>query len=278
MKRVKSFNEFINEAEAEFKLNNPAGGASELAKIIRQNSIGTVETGDNSGTVVNKFQKSVGISDGQPWCMAFIFYIFSEFSKKMGITNPVYKTGSVLEEWDKTQGKKITAEQAKSDFSLVKPGQIMIATRKGGGHGGIVTKVDYNGKKFTTVEGNVGITGKKQGVGQYNRSILTTGLIGFIDYFPNRTPEFDKSFADALGMGDVSGNSVVRDLPGDDIIGGNDATSSGEDKSSSKSGGIFGKIISGVTRFYGDGKGNYADNVSTPTDKEAIDALAPFAK
>lgn len=274
MKKIKLFTEFINEV-AEFKLNNPASGGSEFSKILVQNKSG-VETGSNSGPFVNRVQKSVGITDGQPWCMAFIFYVFDEFSKKMGITNPVYKTGSVLQQWEKTGGKKITAEQAKSNFSLVKPGQIMIATRTGGGHAGIVTSVDYNGKKFTTMEGNVRInTNRQQGVGGYNRSVLTDGLIGFIDYFPNRTPEFDESFAAGIKgkIKDTSGNDVNRNLPGDDIIGGDSATfsSDGEENKESTQGGLLGRIVQGARAFMG-------DSGASVSDEDAAKAISGVVK
>jgi hypothetical protein len=191
-----------------------------------------------------------------------------EFRKKRSVKNPVYKTGSTLDEWEKTDRKKIPIASAKSDFSLVRPGQIMIAERKGGGHAGIVTSVDYNGKKFTTIEGNVGIGGGKQGVGAYNRPISVDGLIGFIDYFPNRTPEFDKNFTDGLKgvVTDVSKNAVVRALPGDDIIGGDSATSGEEEKKEESPGGLLGKIVSGARKFFGDDGG----------DVSAEDAKAAF--
>lgn len=268
MERLKSFNEFINEDE--FKLNDPAKDGEDLAKII-SNNLSAKEVGNNSGSDVNKFQRSVGISDGQPWCMAFIFYIFEEFSKKLGITNPVYKTGSTLEEWEKTRGKKITADQARSNFSLVKPGQIMIAKREGGGHAGIVTSVDYNAKKFTTVEGNVRLN-KGQGVGSYNRSVLVEGLIGFIDYFPDRSSDFDTSFTEAVKkkFPDVSRSNVERRLPGDDIIGGDSATSSDDtDDKKSSQGGLLGKIVSGARKFFGGDGGD----VSAEDAKKAFGAV-----
>jgi hypothetical protein len=266
MERLKSFNEFINE-DSGFKLDNPSGAGSELAKVI-SNNIKAKEVGNNSGSDVNKFQRSVGISDGQPWCMAFIYYIFDEFSKKSGITNPVYKTGSALEEWEKTGGKKITADQARSNFSLVKPGQIMIAKREGGGHAGIVTSVDYNGKKFTTIEGNVRLK-DGQGVGAYNRSVLVDGLLGFIDYFPDRSSDFDNSFTEAVkkDMIDVSKDNAERRLPGDDIIGGDSATSNNDEKDAKENpGGLLGKIVSGARKFFGEDGG----------DVNAKDAQAAF--
>jgi hypothetical protein len=273
MERLKSFNEFINEDE--FKIDDPSKAGTQLVNTISQN-VPAHEVGNNSGAVVNKFQRSVGISDGQPWCMAFIYYIFEEFSKKLGITNPVYKTGSTLDEWEKTKGKKITAEQAKSNFSLVKPGQIMIAKREGGGHAGIVTSVDYNGKKYTTIEGNVGIGGGKQGVGSYNRSILVEGLIGFIDYFPDRSPEFDSSFISAMKgakLTDASRNAVVRSLPGDDIIGGDSAASSAEEDKKNTSGGLLGKIVSGARKFTSIGRKEEDGGDDSISAKDAVEAF-----
>jgi len=286
MKKIKLFTEFINEV-AEFKLDNPSDGGSELSKVLVQNQ-GGVETGKNSGPFVNKVQKSVGITDGQPWCMAFIYYIFDEFSKKIGMKNPVIKTGGVMEQWNKTGGKKITVEQARSNFSLVKPGQIMITTRPGGGsgagHAGIVTSVDYNGKKFTTMEGNVRInTNKQQGVGGYNRSVLTEGLIGFIDYFPNRTPEFDKSFSEGIKgkIKDFSGKSVNRNLPGNDIIGGDSTSSSSEDTEDKEksSGGLLGKIVQGAADFadFDSKSGSFGSN-SAVSAEDAAKALSGVVK
>ena len=282
MKKIKLFTEFINEV-AEFKLDNPSGGGSQLSKILVQNK-GGVETGSNSGPFVNRVQNAVGITDGQPWCMAFIFYIFEEFSKKMGIKNPVYKTGSVQDQWAKTGGKKITAEQAKANFSLVKPGQIFIATRSGGGHAGIVTSVDYNGKKFTTMEGNVRINAnRQQGVGGYNRSVLTDGLIGFIDYFPNRTPEFDKSFSEGIKgkIKDTSGNNVNRNLPGDDIIDGDSATFSSDEVENKEksSGGLLGRIVQGAADFadFDSKSGSFGSN-SAVSAEDTAKALSGVVK
>ena len=279
MKRLKKFSEFINEDEFKFPSPTSASGAgAQLAKTLTQN-LDVKEVGKNAGTDVNKIQRSAGSTSGQPWCMSFIYYIFDQFSSKMGIKNPVYKTASALDQWNKAGGKKITIAEARSDFSLVKPGQIFIATRKNGGHAGIVTSVDQNGKKFTTVEGNTAITGGGEGVSANNRSLNVNNLVGFIDYFPNRDADFDKSFVNGLKgkIRDVSQNKVERTLPGDGTIGG-DPSVKDADATATSSGGILGKIISGATKFYGDGKGNFADGGSTITDKDAMTALAAYIK
>ena len=102
------------------------------------------------------------------------------------------------------------------------------------------------------MEGNVSIGKKKQGVGSYNRKFPNEGLLGFIDYFPNRTPEFDKSFANAVKgkISDPSNNMPVFSLPSDAVTGGEEASSTEAEKTDSTSGGILGKIISGARKFY----------------------------
>jgi hypothetical protein len=273
MGKLKSFSEFINET-AEFKIPDPSGAGAQLAKTLGQN-LGIKEVGVNNGEAVNKIQRAVGSAAGQPWCMAFVYYIFDQFSQKMGIyPNPVYKTASALTQWDKTDGKKITIDEARSNFSLIRPGQIFVATRSGGGHVGIVTGVDYNGKKFTTVEGNTR-TKSGEGVSANNRSLNMKSLIGFIDYFPNRTPEFDAAFTSALKdkVTDVSKSSVDRSLPGDDTIGVESDREGSEADAGKASGGILGKIISGAKKYYDPG-----DSGGDVSQKAAADALSNVFK
>jgi hypothetical protein len=137
--------------------------------------------------------------------------------------------------------------------------------------------IDYNGKKYTTIEGNVGIGGGKQGVGSYNRSILVEGLIGFIDYFPDRSPEFDSSFISAMKSAkitDASKNAVVRGLPGDDIIGGDSATSAGEEEDKKSSpGGLLGKIVSGARKFTSIGRKEEDGGDDSISAKDAVEAF-----
>lgn len=276
MKKLKKFSEFINET-AEFKLPNPSGAGAELAKVLGQN-LGVKEVGNNAGADVNKIQRSVGISSGQPWCMAFVYYVFDQFSTKMGVPNPVYKTGSALMEWDKTEGKKITIDEARSDFSLIKPGQIFVATRSGGGHVGIVTGVDQNGKKFTTVEGNTTIKGGG-GVSANNRSLNMKSLVGFIDYFPNRDAEFDTSFVNGLKdkVTDVRNQAVDRELPSDAAVG---VDPDKEEAEKTNPGGLLGKIVGGAVKYMQMGKGSssYSSDSDSIDAKTAADAFKDLLK
>ena len=276
MEKLKSFNEFINET-SEFKLSDPSGAGSELAKVLGQN-LNVKEVGKNAGTDVNKIQRSAGSTSGQPWCMSFVYYIFDQFSTKMGVKNPVYKTASALAEWEKTDGKKITIAEARSNFSLVKPGQIFVANRGGGGHVGIVTSVDQNGKKFTTVEGNTAIAGGGQGVTANNRSLNLTSLIGFIDYFPNRDAEFDNSFVNGLKgkVTDTRDSKVSRELPGDETVGGGPGEE-GKVAGSENQGGILGKIVSGAVKYMGSGDSENSGSFGSSDNINAKDASAAFA-
>jgi len=280
MERLKKFNEFINEDV--FELPDPSEAGSDLAKALGQNSQ-VKEVGKNAGTDVNKIQRSAGSSSGQSWCMSWVYYIFDEFSKKMGVKNPVYKTAGVMEQWKNTKGKKITVAEARSNFSLVKPGQIFITTRGAGfGHTGIVTSVDQNGKKFTTIEANIKTKGGGEGIGVVNRTLNDANLVGFIDYFPDRDADFDRAFTKGLkseGITDASNLKVERNLPVDAAIG--TETGAGDpDATSKNTGGILGKIIGGAAKFMGSGDSNSAGKFgsgdTTITDTDALTAFAAF--
>ena len=51
--------------------------------------VGTVEIGHNRGPEVERFQKSVGLPPGSPYCAAFVSYCL----EKAGVTWPAVRTG-----------------------------------------------------------------------------------------------------------------------------------------------------------------------------------------
>jgi hypothetical protein len=184
---LKSFSEFINEATI---AASPAD-AGNLVGILKK-YVGKREEGNNSGEMVKGFLKSVGLGTGNPWCMAFVYAIFEEFCKGKGLATPLYKTGAVLNFWNESKKKSpdscIDAKAAVSDPSLVKPGQIFIKTRSGGGHTGIVVKVE--GDSFVSVDGNSSDQVK------LNRYKIAN-MLGFVDHFKN--PELSNGIASLAG-------------------------------------------------------------------------------
>jgi hypothetical protein len=138
--------------------------------------------GANSGPEVEKYLKSIGLGKGYPWCMAFMYWCFSEASKNLNIANPLVQTGGVMNGWNKATCKKILARDSKIDYSLVKPGHIFIMDFGGGkGHTGIVKSID--GGYITTIEGNTNVGRSREGIGVFElkRKIKDINK-GFLEY------------------------------------------------------------------------------------------------
>lgn len=180
---LKSFNEFINEAT----IAASSADAGNLVGILKK-YIGKREEGNNSGEMVKGFLKSVGLGTGNPWCMAFVYAIFKEFCDSKGIKSPLHPTASVMNFWNESMKKSpeccIKVKDAIADPTLVKPGQIFIKSRLGGGHTGIVIKVE--GDSFVSVDGNSSDQVK------LNRYKIAN-MLGFVDHFKN--PELSNGIA-----------------------------------------------------------------------------------
>ena len=83
------------------------------------------------------------------WCAAFVTYVVKE---TLGADTPSgFGSNAVsgLRDWGNANGRYIS----RSQWSQVKPGDIMIQKENGASHTGIVTKVDPDGT-IHTIEGN----------------------------------------------------------------------------------------------------------------------------
>jgi len=208
MKKIYSFIKFISEAE--MSISNPEEAGNKFAKILGDNKdIKESPKGSNRGPKVTAYLQSTGLPGGNPWCMAFVYYVFQELSKSLGTTNPLVKTAGVKAHWNKAdKSLKIDIAKAKADPSLIKPGQIFIMSRPGAGlgHTGIVLSVDPSSKTITTIEGNTNDqkSGEGDRVGINKRPLNGTPFLGFIDYFKSkRTPEFEKNIVKALNPSEL---------------------------------------------------------------------------
>lgn len=137
-----------------------------------------IPSGSNSGDPVSRFLKDVGLSPGQPWCMAFVYSQFKEFCNKKGLKNPLPKLGGCKNFWAQSpKDFKILASAAAANPKLIKGGQIFIKSRDGGGHTGIVLKAD-GPSHFLSIDGN---SSDKVRLNRYQ----TSSMMGFIDFFSN---------------------------------------------------------------------------------------------
>jgi len=217
MNKIKSFESFINEAQ--MKLSNPDTAGDTLSRVLVAN-LNAKESpkGSNKSPEVNAYLKSVGLGPGLPWCAAFVYYIFDQVSKKLGIANPLTKTGGVRNHWAKAPADvKITAAQVRANPKLLKPGQIFMQSRgsKALGHTGIIVEVNPEKGTFVTIEGN-----SSDKVSIRTRRIGDTSFFGYLDYFKaSRTPGFEADVAKAItGKGIPA--SPINGAPPDNEIGG----------------------------------------------------------
>jgi hypothetical protein len=241
MERIKTYTEFL--LEAQFALNKPGDAGNALAGILSKNrDVKEQPKASNRGPEVEAYLKSTGLGGGYPWCMAFVYYIFNELSKKLGTTNPLPKTAGVMSHWNKAgSGEKIQIADIRKDPNLMKPGQIFIMKFGGNkGHTGIIIDVDPAKKTFSTMEGNTNDQRSREGdrVGVNTRKMSDRALVGVVDYFKNtRTPEFaaalKKGAIEYTGQSGQASNSpsllalANKEIP-DSPLTGSDATPSAD--------------------------------------------------
>jgi len=148
---------------------------------IARTQIGIRETAPNRGPEVERYQASVGLFPGQPWCVAFVYYCFDQASKRIELPNPLVRTGSVIRHFDRAPEKAKLLPNAVEEGD-VKPGAIFcIDHGNDRGHCGIVLIVEENG--LQTIEGNTNAAGIRDGEGVYRRTRRVTEVnLGYLDY------------------------------------------------------------------------------------------------
>ena len=142
-------------------------------EIINQagTQLGVTEaTGHNDGPAVESYLKSVGLSKGYAWCMAFVYWCAKQAATKLGLVNPLKQTGGVLDEWQSGRGIHI---------ALPEPGCIFIMHHPEGYHTGIVTGV-FPGGLLHTIEGNTNSNGSREGTSVLRKTRYVTEMVGFI--------------------------------------------------------------------------------------------------
>lgn len=136
---------------------------------ISQN--GVREQSNNSGPAVDAFLASVGLPSGYSWCMAFVYWCYTQAANALGIINPLVRTGGCMRQWNESKCHKLHDTPA--------PGDVFIMDLGGGaGHTGIVTAV--HGDEIETVEGNTNDNGSANGDGVYLRRRKMSRIKGYI--------------------------------------------------------------------------------------------------
>jgi len=170
----------------EEKQCNPASDIVSLALKAAQGQVGQAEQpkGSNSGPMVDKYLRSVGLKPGFAWCQAFVYWCYEYAAEHLNKQNPALKTAGVQDCWNKVpHNRKILAAEARRGAGKVLPGdQFILLFGKGTGHTGMVERVE--GAVIYTIEGNSNNDGSREGfeVVRHERSMNDVALQGFIRY------------------------------------------------------------------------------------------------
>lgn len=143
-----------------------------LSVARSQMGFAEIPKGSNWGKHVQKYLTAVGINFPASWCMAYVYWCVNEACKELKTTNPLIKTGGVLNMWNKV------TPTLKS--KVPKRGCIFIMDYGGGlGHTGIVENVLPEGK-IATIEGNTDSAGGREGFEICRRTRNVANCKGFI--------------------------------------------------------------------------------------------------
>lgn len=141
---------------------------------IAKTQLGVTEQPGNKGPKIKEYLASVGLSEGNSWCAAFVYWCFNQAARSLNTPNPLTKVASVMQHWRLTKGIKVAMPRV-GDIFIIDHG-------KGLGHTGIVKTVDVTAKTYTTVEGNSNTTGSREGTMVCSNTRDIKKAAGFIRY------------------------------------------------------------------------------------------------
>jgi hypothetical protein len=150
---------------------------------IAESQVGVREVGHNSGTQVEMYQRAAGgLASGEPWCVAFCYWVADQLCKELQIANPLFKTEHAQTLFNSTLPKY---KSVVPDFTMGR-GFIFIMkhVNSNSGHAGFCKNA--NTPLFETIEGNTNEAGSAEGDGVYCKRLPINGrkdiyVRGFID-------------------------------------------------------------------------------------------------
>ena len=147
-------------------LSADAQQRAQLVRIARQESGVRERSGKNDGERVEAYLASVKLQKGQPWCAAFISWVF----KQGAYTQP--RTGWSPALFNTRVNTKLV--QAGNVFGIWFPSLKRIA------HVGLVEKRE--GDWLISIEGNTNVAGSREGDGVYRKRRSIKSIYAFADW------------------------------------------------------------------------------------------------
>jgi hypothetical protein len=163
------------EADASPMLDERADLALAVLRLA-EGEVGIMEEppGSNRGPRVDQYIRTTGLhpAEAPPWCVCFIYWCYHEAAGQLDRPNPLPKTASVHDLWQRSAHaarRRTTADEASAEPQRVVPGMIFFIDTGGGkGHAGLV--LSRSGRSLVTIEGNTNGGGSREGVGVFKRS------------------------------------------------------------------------------------------------------------
>lgn len=153
-------------------------------RLAAECCVGIRETSNNAGPMVELIQETIGSSDKEPWCMAFMQTCLAYAYRKTGKRSPLVASEHCLTVWNETpKSQRVVEIPAIGAIAIWRHGS------SSSGHTGVTVSNVYDGKMVNLVEGNTesGIEGGeivREGGGIYRtyRSITGTGNMRIVGY------------------------------------------------------------------------------------------------
>ena len=155
-----------------------------LVQKIYTGELGVRErSGQNDGQSVEEYLKAVGLKKGEPWCAAFVCWVFD----RAGIDNPhsgwaasLFHAGKVI--WTRDREIKFGGNGNRKN-QLPRTGDVFgiwFPEKKRIAHVGFVDS--YTGSWLITVEGNTNMAGNREGDGVYRKRRLVHSIYRVADW------------------------------------------------------------------------------------------------
>jgi len=133
--------------------------------LAAESLVGVYEQGgNNNGPMVRLIQETIGGADREPWCMALVQSCLAYAELKTGAKSPIVSSEHCMTVWNDTP-KTSRVKTLPKRYAII----IWVNGKGPAGHTGILLEPSPR-KTFTSVEGNTGSDGSRDGDGVYYKT------------------------------------------------------------------------------------------------------------
>lgn len=161
--------------------------ACKTLKKLALRCVGIHEEGFNQGVFVERFQRTIGKAEKEPWCMAFVQSLVASVEGIFHVTSGLYPSEHCLTVWEKSKSIQVKNPREGDLVIFRKPGTLQ-------GHVEVIVFVvlTKDGRTLlNTVGGNTSDTEMREGDGIYRKvrpidMTLPMEIVGYLRPFSSR--------------------------------------------------------------------------------------------